>query len=299
MTVSFSFRLGSTDPSLSRNQPEQKIKPKLFFVVEGAETERIYVQEFKNAFEDRILGDVICLDRIDKHRSNQLYIVTLIDTYFKSLNTLDSETIQEINSLRDEILREEIISDDFLKQKLQEIKKLVASEIYHDLFGKVNLDVGSNPLQVLNAFVELQNFSKGFDQILILIDRDRQSFKPSQYDKVIAISEEQGYKLGISNPCFELFLFLHLNNIKSLNRKKLSKNSTVKGDLKYSVFVLQEELRKHSKSFRSKSDYDANFIVSHFHELEDNIKDSKIATDPKKLKEKMGTSVYEIIKPYI
>lgn len=299
MTVSFSFRLGNTDPSLSRNQPEQKIKPKLFFVVEGAETERIYVQEFKNAFEDRILGDVICLDRIDKHRSNQLYIVTLIDTYFKSLNTLDSETIQEINSLRDEILREEVISDDFLKKKLQEIKKLVASEIYHDLFGKVNLDVGSNPLQVLNAFVELQNFSKGFDQILILIDRDRQSFKPSQYDKVIAISEEQGYKLGISNPCFELFLFLHLNNIKSLNRKKLSKNSTVKGDLKYSVFVLQEELKKHSKSFRSKSDYDANFIVSHFHELEDNIKDSKIATDPKELKEKMGTSVYEIIKPYI
>lgn len=297
MTVS--FRLGSTDPSLSRNQPEQKIKPKLFFVVEGAETERIYVQEFKNAFEDRILGDVICLDRIDKHRSNQLYIVTLIDTYFKSLNTLDSETIQEINSLRDEILREEILSDEFLKQKLEEIKKLVASEIYYDLFGKVNLDVGSNPLQVLNAFVELQNFSKGFDQILILIDRDRQSFKPSQYDKVIAISEEQGYKLGISNPCFELFLFLHLNNIKSLNRKKLSKNSTVKGDLKYSVFVLQEELRKHSKSFRSKSDYDANFIVSHFHELEDNIKDSKIATDPQELKEKMGTSVYEIIKPYI
>lgn len=297
--MSFSFRLGSTDPSLSRVQPEQEIKPKLFFVVEGSETERIYVQEFKNFFADKILGDVICLDRIDRHRSNQLYIVTLIDTYFKSLSTLDSQTIQQINFLRDEILREESISDDFLRGKLDEIKGLVDSEIYQNLFGKIDLDVGSNPLQVLNAFVELQNFSKGFDQILILIDRDRQSFKPSQYDKVIAISEEQGYKLGISNPCFELFLFLHLNNIKDLNRKKLSKNATVKGDLKYSVFVLREELKKYDKSFRSKSDYDADFIVSHFHHLEDNIKASKLAIEPGELKDKMGTSVYEIIKPYI
>ena len=81
--------------------------------------------------------------------------------------------------------------------------------MFEKLFGKIDLNVASDPLQILNTFVELQNFSKDFDQILILIDRDGQSFKPWQYDQVIAISEEQGYKLGITNPCFELFLFLH------------------------------------------------------------------------------------------
>lgn len=288
-----SFRLGNMDPSLSRIQPEKKIKPKLFFVVEGAETERIYVQEFKNAFETKILGDIICLDRIDKHRSNQLYIVTLIDTYFKSLNTLDNEKIQKISLLRDEILVEETVSDDFLNDKLNEIKGLVDSKVYQDLFGEVNLESGSDPLQVLNAFVELQNFSKGFDQILILIDRDGQSFKSSQYDEVVAISEKQGYKLGITNPYFEFFLFLHLSEIKKPDKKKLRKNS------KHAVDILKEELKKHSKAFRSKSDYDANFIVSKFDNLEKNIKDSKIATDPRILKDKMGTSVYEIIKPYL
>lgn len=297
--MSFSFRLGSADPSLSRMQPEKKIKPKLFFVVEGAETERIYVQELKNEFENKVLGDVICLDRIDKHRSNQLYIVTLIDTYFKSLSSLDSEIIQKINLLRDEILLEDTITEDFLNEKLSEIKGLVDSKIYQDLFGKVNLEDGSDPLEVLNAFVELQNFSKGFDQILILIDRDKQSFKASQYEKVMAISEAQGYKLGVSNPCFELFLFLHLNDIKGLDKRKLRTNSLVKNDLRYIVYVLKEELKKHSKSFKSKSDYDANFIVSKFHNLDKNIKLSKIATDPKDLKDKMGTSVYEIIKPYL
>ena len=139
----------------------------------------------------------------------------------------------------------------------------------------------------------MQNFSKDFDQILILIDRDGQSFKPWQYDQVIAISEEQGYKLGITNPCFELFLFLHLNDIKSPDKKKLRKKS------KHSVHMLKEELKKHSKSFRGKSDYDADFIVSKFDNLENNIKVSKIATTPKELKDKMGTSVYEIIKPYL
>lgn len=288
-----SFRLGHIDPSLSRIQPELEIKPKLFFVVEGAETERIYVQEFKNLFADKILGEVICLDRIDKHKSNQLYIVTLIDNYFKSLSRLDASIIQKINLLRDEILREEQTSDTFLISKLDEIKELIDQQLFEKLFGKIDLNVASDPLQILNAFVELQNFSKDFDQILILIDRDGQSFKPWQYDQVIAISEEQGYKLGITNPCFEFFLFLHLNEIKSSDKKKLRKNS------KHSVHILKEELKKHSKSFRSKSDYDADFIVSKFHNLENNIKVSKIATTPKELKDRMGTSVYEIIKSYL
>ena len=264
------FRLGNIDPSLSRIQPELEIKPKLFFVVEGAETERIYIQEFKNLFADKILGEVICLDRIDKHKSNQLYIVTLIDNYFKSLSTLDTSIIQKINLLRDDILREEQTSDTFLIGKLGEIRELIDQQLFEKLFGKIDLNVASDPLQILNAFVELQNFSKDFDQILILIDRDGQSFKPWQYDQVIAISEEQGYKLGITNPCFELFLFLHLNDIKSPDKKKLRKNS------KHSVHMLKEELKKHSKSFRGKSDYDADFIVSKFDNLENNIKVSKI-----------------------
>ena len=177
--------------------------------------------------------------------------------------------------------------------KLGEIRELIDQQLFEKLFGKIDLNVASDPLQILNAFVELQNFSKDFDQILILIDRDGQSFKPWQYDQVIAISEEQGYKLGITNPCFELFLFLHLNDIKSPDKKKLRKNS------KHSVHMLKEELKKHSKSFRGKSDYDADFIVSKFDNLENNIKVSKIATTPKELKDKMGTSVYEIIKPYL
>ncbi|WP_373883701.1 RloB family protein [Acinetobacter pittii] len=294
-----SLRLGNIDPSLSRIKPEQKIKPKLFFVLEGAETERIYVQEFKNIYMDKILGEVICLNRIEKDRSNQFYIVTLIDKYFKSICTLNGSTIQKVKLLRSDILSEEEISDEFLQEKLNEIKELIEADVFENLFGGINLKESSNPLEVLNAIVELQGFVKDFDQILIIIDRDRQSFKSSQYDSVIEIAEDQGYKLGISNPCFEIFLFLHLNNINDLDRDSLAKNIRMTRKFKYTSYILREELRKYEKNYKSKSDYDAEFIVSQYPNLKENIRISNIATDPVLLKDNIGTSVYEIISPYL
>jgi len=299
LDVVVSLRLGNIDPSLSRIKPEQKIKPKLFFVLEGAETERIYVQEFKNIYMDKILGEVICLNRIEKDRSNQFYIVTLIDKYFKSICTLNGPTIQKVKLLRSDILSEEEISDEFLQEKLNEIKELIEADAFQNLFGGINLKESSNPLEVLNAIVELQGFVKDFDQILIIIDRDRQSFKSSQYDSVIEIAEDQGYKLGISNPCFEIFLFLHLNNINDLDRGSLAKNIRMTQKFKYTSYVLREELKKHKKNYKSKSDYDAEFIVSQYPNLKENIRISNIATDPVLLKDNIGTSVYEIISPYL
>lgn len=294
-----SLRLGNTDPNLSRMQQQQEAKAKLFFVVEGAETERIYVREFKNLYANKILGEIICLDRIEKDKSNQFYIVTLIDKYFKAICSLDRLIVQKINSLRDEILKEIDVSDSFLQEKLQEIKTIVGEEVFEELFGKIDLKVGVDPLQTLNAIVELESFEKGFDQILIIIDRDRQSFKSQQYDMVLNIAKEQGYKLGISNPCFELFLFLHLNHVNDLDRDALIKNVKKTSKLKYSAYILREEMKKHSKSFKSKSDYDASFIVSQFHNLKENIEVSGIANDPEALKDNIGTSVYEIISPYL
>lgn len=294
-----SLRLGNKDPNLSRMQQKQEIKAKLFFVVEGAETERIYIREFKNLYAEKFLGEIICLDRIEKDKSNQFYIVTLIDKYFKAICSLDRLIVQKINFLRDEILRERDVSDTFLEEKLQEIKDIVGEEVFEGLFGKLDLEVNADPLQTLNAIVELESFEKDFDQILIIIDRDRQSFKAQQYDMVLNIANEQGYKLGISNPCFELFLFLHLNHINDLDRDALVKNVKKTSKLKYSAYVLRDEMKKHSKSFKGKSDYDASFIVSQFHNLKENIEVSGLATEPEALKDSIGTSVYEIMSPYL
>ena len=62
------FRLTNKAPSQARDVEEPKApKPKLFFVVEGAETEGLYIREFKNAFVDKILGEIVMkeLSQID------------------------------------------------------------------------------------------------------------------------------------------------------------------------------------------------------------------------------------------
>lgn len=295
------FRLTNKAPSQARDVEEQKTpKPKLFFVVEGSETEGMYIREFKNAFVDKILGEIVFLDREDGTKSHQLIVVKSIDTYFKLTTNLDEQVIQQIGVIKEEILTETDATLESLQAKLNLIKELIGDKNYQILFGNLAL-VKDKPLEMLNAVVELKGFEHGVDKILIIIDRDKQSFKEYQYDEVLEISEKNGYSLGISNPCFELFLLLHLNNINHLDRVATFDNKRIRprSRVKYMPNALDNELKKVSKRYTSKSDYDAKYIVSKFSDLPQNITDSNIATDPKELKDNVGTSIYEIIKPYL
>lgn len=295
------FRLTNKAPSQSRDVIEPKTpKPKLFFVVEGAETEGIYIREFKNAFVDRILGEIIFLDREDGTKSHQLIVVKSIDTYFKLTTNLNEDVIQQIGIIKEEILTETDATLENLQEKLEQIKQLIGEENYQILFGNLAL-VKDKPLEMLNAIVELQGFEHGIDKILIIIDRDKQSFKEYQYDEVLEIAEQNGYSLGVSNPCFELFLLLHLNNINHLDELATFENKRIRprSRVKYMPHALDNELKKVSRRYTSKSDYDAKYIVSKFADLPQNIIDSNISIDPKDLKDKVGTSIYEIIKPYL
>lgn len=295
------FRLTNKAPSQTRDVEEPKTpKPKLFFVVEGAETEGLYIREFKNAFVDKILGEIIFLDRVDGTKSHQLIVVKSIDTYFKLTTNLDEAVIQQIGSIKEEILTEVDISIETLQEKLIAIKELIGNENYNILFGNLSL-ANDRSLEMINAVVELKGFEHGFDRVLIIIDRDKQSFKEYQYDEVLEIAEKNGYSLGISNPCFELFLLLHLNNINHLDGVSTFENKRIrpKSRVKYVPNALDVELKKVSKRYNSKSDYDAKYIVSQFSNLEQNIINSKIAIDPKELKDQVGTSIYEIIKTYL
>lgn len=295
------FRLTNKAPSQARDVEEPKApKPKLFFVVEGAETEGLYIREFKNAFVDKILGEIVFLDREDGTKSHQLIVVKSIDTYFKLTTNLNEDVIHQIGVIKEEILTEIESTLEGLQEKLDLIHQLIGDENYQILFGNLAL-VKDKPLEMLNAIVELKGFEHGIDKILIIIDRDKQSFKEYQYDEVLEISEKNGYSLGISNPCFEIFLLLHLNDINHLDRDLAFENKRIrpKSRVKYMPHALDNELKKVSKRYTSKSNYDAKYIVSKFEDLPKNIIDSQISTDPKELKDNIGTSIYEIIKPYL
>ncbi len=68
-----------------------------------------------------------------------------------------------------------------------------------------------------------------------MIDRDKQSWTVEEIAEVAQVCYQKGYYLAVSNPCFELWLLLHLNSLEEysdttlqefLDNKKVTSNRT-------------------------------------------------------------------------
>jgi hypothetical protein len=73
----------------------------------------------------------------------------------------------------------------------------------------------------------LDEFSRQFklrngDQLWLVIDRDSQSWKPREMAEVAKASAQKHYYLAVSNPCFELWMLLHFEDLpnQSAERKQ-------------------------------------------------------------------------------
>lgn len=93
----------------------------------------------------------------------------------------------------------------------------------------------SNPLSLMNeaekAIQENCTFSPELDTFVLVVDRDKHSFKASQYDQVLLkMASTPGYSLVVSNPCFELWLFLHHADLKGYDLKDVAENKKVDVD---------------------------------------------------------------------
>lgn len=97
----------------------------------------------------------------------------------------------------------------------------------------------SSPSHVLD---QLDDYKREFglgsnDELCMLIDRDKQSWGDSEISAVAAACSKKQYLLALSNPCFEIWLLLHHENIESCdeNKRKLilkNKNSFLKKELR-------------------------------------------------------------------
>jgi hypothetical protein len=73
----------------------------------------------------------------------------------------------------------------------------------------------SSPRSVLGT---LDWFARQFtlrdgDQLWLVIDRDSKSWKPKEMVEVARASQQKNYHLAVSNPCFELWLLLHFEDV--------------------------------------------------------------------------------------
>ena len=75
-------------------------------------------------------------------------------------------------------------------------------------------------LQELERFCRRYKINKGYDELWLVVDIDRWAEK--MLSEVAALCNQKKYKLAVSNPCFELWLLLHLKSLHEYTADILS-----------------------------------------------------------------------------
>lgn len=94
----------------------------------------------------------------------------------------------------------------------------------------------SHPLHLLNGILkrtgevyvsddyEVLEYDREIDEIWLIFDRDPGNLSPDQLEDIFQTCNQKSYYMGMTNPCFEFWLLLHLPNIQEYNPSELLKN---------------------------------------------------------------------------
>jgi hypothetical protein len=109
-----------------------------------------------------------------------------------------------------------IIAAEGTNTEKQYFEDLAASFFAPNIHVEVldRLDVGSDPnavLMALDQFRSQYSLRSGYDELWMMIDVDRWGEK--KLSEVGALCSQKNYELAVSNPCFELWLLLHLKSL--------------------------------------------------------------------------------------
>lgn len=262
--------------------------PKRLFIIftEGVATEQKYfiaLSKSKN-LKDNI--DIKVLDRWKENsgRSNQYYIIQDIINYINDIDSIEDCDKKKFIAYFTQIV--EGCNYDTLMNVSQKIPKLAKK--YPNLISATN-----HIQQQLLSVATVTTYNKDFDKICIVMDRDKHSFSQEQYDQVIELCNENDFYLGISNPCFEFFLLLHLDDLLSEDRIKILENE--KNGKKTLVELLLDEKMKEvlDLSFH-KTNYNVDYFIENYEIGKKNI--GNYSTKNTELKNNVGTSLFFILE---
>lgn len=275
-------RLAKTIVQYSRDSLTPKSpRSKYLFFVEGAETEKLYLNEVKKRVPTDKNLDVEIFDRWKNlsGESNQLNIVKKTKEYLSICNTITNKQKRKIEETIWLLETKTFTIDDMIR-KLEELNRFLGEEI---LSRKEIL------LEQLSSIKTCYNFDASLDKIYFVLDRDCGSFTETQYDEVLELCENCGYELGMTTPNFEFFLILHLNNVKDIDHNTIFTNEN-----DFAFRKLKEILKNDYNLFYKKNKYNAKFLLDNFSNFEQNI--LNYSQDINELKNKVGSSLGIIIR---
>ncbi|RQD69077.1 MAG: RloB domain-containing protein [Tindallia sp. MSAO_Bac2] len=115
-------------------------------------------------------------------------------------------------------------------------------------------DTESHPLKVLEkVMIEVENGNipiDNRDKVYLIIDRDRNSFKQFTefLDRCKNNRTNVSFEIGITNPCFEVWLLCHLDNFSQLNKIEMFKNTKFNKNRRHCEKLLSNEMNGYNKS---------------------------------------------------
>jgi hypothetical protein len=134
-----------------------------------------------------------------------------------------------------------VIASEGTETEVQYFEEFKSSNLYNDanIFIETlnRYSQSSSPKSVLAT---VKGFKKAYDlkltdELWVLIDRDKQSWKIPEIDHVAQQCNQGRIGFAMSNPCFELWILLHLTDLDTfsaeelaemLENKKINKNRT-------------------------------------------------------------------------
>lgn len=135
-------------------------------------------------------------------------------------------------------------------------------------------------------------YSSDVDSLNMVVDRDKDSFTEEQYDKVVEFCKKNNVNLYVSNPSFELWLYMHFDEFDSENKEDLIKNRKMNNSGRRYI----------EKRLHDACGYRKNSL--NFKEFEPGIKNAirrekDLAEDITKIKNELGTNVGLLVNKMI
>lgn len=283
------FRMSDTRPDAARRPSTVRTPCKLYYIfAEGEKTESIYFNGLSDYMENVDNIEIKVMDRwkINKGNSNQYAVTKAVEKYIKDTQTLSPEDIKILEQIIINLKEQNITLENFFK----------LNDILLKLEDGEMIQKNEELFQQVYTILTMSDYEQGFDEICIILDRDKQSFKDIQYEKVLEIAEKNGYRLGISNPNFEFFLLLNITDMTDIPKEDLLRNAKVGKKTRLMENLLKKKCKEYSTNF-CKNNYDCDWFLKKFEE--GYLNSLNYENDVVKLKENPGTSIFTIIKSLI
>lgn len=171
--------------------------------------------------------------------------------------------------------------------------ELAADNVHVEVLHRGNNE--SNPATVYNQickFEKLYNIEQD-DELWVVVDRDKWTVKMLS-SVALYCSQNSSLKFCLSNPCFELWLLLHLEDVSTYSKVELEKLVTNKKNTKWGSTWLKSRMVQLLGHYKE-SDYDTSKLLPYIDKAIERAE--KLDVNPTdRWPQKIGTRVYLLAK---